>query len=113
MVRMVKSVYVWTAACAFSLLLLAAPAVLGADAPSPRTTLVGVVNVNTATPEQLELLPGVGPSRARAIVEHRKEHGAYAKVDDLVNVSGIGEKALEQMRAHCAVQGKTTAKVQP
>ena len=81
----------------------------GNPSPRPETRLVGVVNVNTATPEQLELLPSVGPARARAIVEYRKTHGAFKQIDDLVEVSGIGERALELIRRHCAVTGKTTA----
>jgi competence protein ComEA len=85
----------------------------GGSSPRPETRLVGVVNVNTATPDQLELLPGVGPARARAIVEYRKTHGAFKQIDDLVEVSGIGPVALERIRRHCAVQGKTTARLEP
>jgi competence protein ComEA len=84
----------------------------GDSASAPETRLVGVVNVNTATPEQLELLPGVGPARARAIVEYRKARGAFKQIDDLVEVSGIGPHALERIRRHCAVKGKTTARLE-
>ena len=73
--------------------------------------LVGVVNINTATPEQLELLPNIGPARASSIVAHRREHGPFERVDDLALVSGIGEVALARLRAHCVVTGKTTAEV--
>ncbi len=75
--------------------------------------LVGTINVNTATPDQLELLPGVGPERARAIVEWRGEHGAFKSADDLLQVSGIGQKALDRMRAHVSVSGKSDAEVRP
>ena len=78
----------------------------------PRTQLVGVVNINVAEPAQLELLPGIGPSRARSIVEYRKEHGPFAKVDDLEQVSGIGARALERIRPHCTLNGKTTARLE-
>jgi comEA protein len=81
----------------------------GARSVDPGTGLVGVVNVNTATPDELQLLPGVGPGRARAIVEYRTEHGSFEKPEDLLAVSGIGEKALERMRPHVAMTGKTTA----
>ena len=80
-------------------------------AQNPETRLVGVVNVNTATAEELELLPGVGPARARAIIDHRKQHGPFARVDGLVAVSGIGDAALAKIRAHCTVKGKTSAKL--
>ncbi len=77
---------------------------------APEARLVGVVNVNTATAEQLQLLPGIGPARAEAILEHRKLHKSFERVEDLVQVSGIGERALEKIRPHVAVSGKTTAK---
>jgi competence protein ComEA len=79
---------------------LAAPPARPAESPA------GVVNINTATAEQLQLLPTIGPARARAIVEYRKQHGAFKSVDELANVSGIGEAALEQLRPHCAVEGR-------
>ncbi len=80
-------------------------------AAAPETRLVGVVNVNTASAEQLELLPGIGPARAAAILEHRKEHKGFKRVEDLTQVSGIGERALERIRSHVALKGKTTARL--
>jgi comEA protein len=71
--------------------------------------IVGVVNVNSATAEELSLLPGVGPAKAQAILEYRKEHGAFKRVEELSDVKGIGDKALERMRSHVALDGKTTA----
>lgn len=71
--------------------------------------IVGVVNVNSATAEELALLPGVGPAKAQAILEYRKEHGAFKRVEDLGEVKGIGDKALERIRPHVALDGKTTA----
>jgi len=79
------------------------------EASSPGVQLSGVVNVNTATVEQLELLPGVGTVRAQAIVDYRKEHGAFEKVEDLVAVKGIGLTALERLRPHVVLRGKSTA----
>lgn len=77
---------------------------------APEAKLVGVVNLNTATPEELELLPGIGPAKALAIVEDRKSNGAYQKVEDLMRVPGIGERGFELIRPHLAVQGNTTAR---
>jgi competence protein ComEA len=51
----------------------------------------GLVNVNTATLEQLESLPGIGPALGQRIVDYREEHGPFHTVDDLLNVSGIGD----------------------
>lgn len=79
-----------------------------AEAGTPQ--VMGVVNINTATPEQLELLPGIGPAKALAIVEDRKVHGPFERVDDLVRVSGIGEQALQRLRPHVVVRGKTTVR---
>jgi len=56
------------------------------------------VNINTADAASLESLPGIGPSLAAAIVVHRRRHGPFATVDDLIDVSGIGPVKLEQIR---------------
>ena len=74
--------------------------------------LSGVVNINTATADQLEMLPNVGETRAQAIVEHRKAYGPFKRVGELTQVSGIGDKALESMRKHCVLEGRTTAKLE-
>jgi len=71
--------------------------------------LQGVVNVNTASVEELQLLPGVGEARARAIVELRKQRGGLKSLEDLGDVKGIGEASLERLRPHVAFDGKTTA----
>jgi len=63
----------------------------------------GPLNLNIATAEQLESLPGVGPAIAAAIIEHRQRIGGFASVDGLLAVSGIGPSKLEQIRALVAV----------
>ena len=80
-----------------------------AEDTSPR--LVGTVNINTATPEQLELLPGIGEARARAVVTMRKQRGGFKSVDELTEVKGIGEAALERLRPFVRTDGKTTAQL--
>ena len=72
----------------------------GAVDPASGETLV---NLNTASPTELEELPGVGPATAEAIVSHRDQQGPFASVDDLLDVRGIGEAKLEQLRAHATV----------
>jgi competence protein ComEA len=57
-----------------------------------------VVNVNSASAEELETLPGIGEVLAQAIISHREEHGPFAAVDDLEEVSGIGPVTLEEIR---------------
>ena len=57
----------------------------------------GPVNLNTAGLAALETLPGIGPSIAAAIIRHREEHGAFSRVEGLLEVPGIGEAKLEQL----------------
>ncbi len=83
-------------------LTLALSAVAVAAAPS------GVVNVNSASAEQLQLLPSVGPALAARIVEFRSANGPFTTVDELVAVKGIGEATLERLRPHLTTKGDTT-----
>lgn len=61
------------------------------------------VNINTASAEELMSLTGIGPTKAQAIVDYRESNGAFATVDDLINVSGIGEKTLAKIRDEITV----------
>lgn len=76
----------------------------GEDVPPPSTGGVGepggaeVVDLNAATADGLEALPGVGPVLAERIVAHRDEHGPFTSVDELAEISGIGPSVLEQVR---------------
>ena len=63
----------------------------------------GTVNLNTASESQLEELPGVGPVTAAAIVTYREEHGAFTSVDQLLDVSGIGEATLAEIAPNATV----------
>ena len=56
------------------------------------------LNLNAATEAQLEALPGIGPATATRIVEYRKKNGAFKKVEDLMNVKGIGEKSFLKLK---------------
>ena len=64
---------------------------------------VGPVNLNSATAAQLEELPGVGPVLAQRIIDWRTEHGRFASVDELGEVSGIGEKIFAALQPKVAV----------
>ena len=57
------------------------------------------INLNTATVAQLEALPGIGKSTAERILEYRQKNGGFKKVEDLMNVRGIGEKSFLKMKA--------------
>ena len=62
--------------------------------PKPAPTDAPALNLNSATATELERLPGVGPATAARIVEYRQKNGAFKKVEDLMNVRGIGEKSF-------------------
>ncbi|HKN48979.1 MAG TPA: ComEA family DNA-binding protein, partial [Actinomycetota bacterium] len=63
----------------------------------------GLVNINTATLDQLETLPGIGPALGQRIVDYRTQHGPFHSVEDLLNVSGIGEKRLADIKSKVTV----------
>lgn len=62
-----------------------------------------LINLNTATATELETLPGIGPVKAQAILDYRQQHGAFARIDDLTKVSGIGAKTFEKLKHLIAV----------
>jgi competence protein ComEA len=70
----------------------------GVAAPSGSGVAGGPVHLNSATLEQLDALPGIGPVTAQKILAYRQEHGAFGSVDELDAVSGIGPARLEQLR---------------
>jgi competence protein ComEA len=61
------------------------------------------ININTATVQELDLLPDIGPTRANAIVAYRQEYGPFTCVEDLLNVDGIGPKILEKILPYITV----------
>jgi competence protein ComEA len=73
------------------------------------TTIVGSnsasgrININTATAEQLDTLPGVGPSTAKAIITYRTQKGSFKKTSDLLNVPGIGPAKYDAMKGQVTV----------
>ena len=68
----------------------------------------GVVNVNTATAQQLEMLPRIGPSVAQRILDYRKENGKFGSLEDLMLVRGIGESTFAQLKPYVSLTGETT-----
>ena len=80
----------------------AAAAVGGAESSAATTpgagSSSGLVNINTASAAELQTLSGIGPSMAQSIIDERTKNGAFASVDDLMRVSGIGEKKLAKIK---------------
>jgi competence protein ComEA len=98
-------------ACALALATACAVA-LAAQAADPQPGLTGTVNVNTATAEELQLLPGIGAARADALIELRKQRGGFKSLEQLKELKGIGDASLERLRPYVRFEGKTTARVQ-
>lgn len=79
-----------------------------APTPAAQAPATAKVNLNTATLEQLQYLPGVGPSKARAIKRYRDAH-PFKNPSHIVRVKGIGRKTYRKLRPFLAVNGATTA----
>lgn len=74
-----------------------------AEAPAESEPENGLININTATLDELMQLDGIGEVKGRAIIAYREEHGSFASVSELLNVKGIGEKTLEKLRDNVTV----------
>lgn len=72
-------------------------------APTADTQTQFPININTATLEQLDLIPGIGPVLAQRILDYREEIGQFHHVEELLDVSGIGEKTLANMLQYITV----------
>jgi len=61
------------------------------------------INLNTATAEQLESLPGIGPASARNILEYREKFGKFNRIEEIINIKGIGEKKFLKIKDRLTV----------
>jgi competence protein ComEA len=66
--------------------------------PAAKASASGPLNLNTATVAQLEALPGIGRSTAERILDYREKNGGFKKIEDLMNVRGIGEKSFLRLK---------------
>jgi competence protein ComEA len=82
------------------------PVMASPPAVAPASS-AGVVNLNEASADELERLPGIGPAKAKLIVEHRHAH-PFRKVDELTKVKGIGRKTFGKLRPYITIFGPTT-----
>ena len=83
------------------------PAKPAAAAPAkPPAAPATIVNLNTATQAQLESLPGLGAKVAERILEYREKNGKFKKIEDLMNVKGIGEKSFLKLKPLLTVSEK-------
>src|SRR5256885_2823113 len=88
--------------------LLLTPGVLAKKKPPTKP-----VNINTATSEELQQVPGIGPATAEKILQMRKSYGAFKSVDDLLAIRGLGPKRLEKMSRYLTVGKPAAAKPVP
>jgi competence protein ComEA len=72
-------------------------------APAAKEMIETPVNLNTATAAQLETLPGVGAATAQRILEYRQKSGGFKKIEELMNVRGVGEKSFLTLKALLSV----------
>jgi competence protein ComEA len=96
-----------------ALLAVSAPALASgqekpAKAPKASAAPATPVNLNTATAAQLEALPGIGAKTAQLIVEHRQKNGGFKKIEELMNIKGIGEKSFLKLKPMVTVGADKT-----
>jgi competence protein ComEA len=88
--------------------LVLALTLIAGTAHAAKAQPVGKVNINSATAQQLEALPGVGPKLAARIVEYRQKSGGFKSAQELMNVKGIGEKNFEKIQAYVTASGEAS-----
>lgn len=69
-----------------------------------------VVNINTATQSELEAVKGLGPAKAKAILEYREKRGGFKSVEELDNVKGFGKASIERLRGELTVDSDKSTK---
>ncbi|MEC5396247.1 ComEA family DNA-binding protein [Uliginosibacterium sp. H1] len=74
---------------------------------------IAAVNINTATEKELETLPGIGPAKAKAIIDHRKKNGNFKTLESLKDVNGIGDATYAELKGKISVSGSTTTEAAP
>lgn len=67
-------------------------------AQKPNTATAEKVNLNSASAEQLQSIPGIGPATAKAIIEYRTKAGKFNRIEEIINVKGIGEKKFQKIK---------------
>jgi competence protein ComEA len=94
------------AAVAVAIVALSAPGASAQSKPAPSTVkpaVTGTININTASIADLQRLPGIGAKTASRVVEYRQKNGPFKKVEELMNVRGVGEKSFLKLKGQISV----------
>lgn len=94
------------------LLLFGALCAIAAGVPAKKKPPAKPVNINTATSEELQQVPGIGPATAQKILQMRKSYGLFKSVDDLLAIRGLGQKRLDKMRKYLTVGKPNSSKME-
>jgi competence protein ComEA len=93
----------WALILCLSIGLAMVPPTAVAQKNSAQSSTSEKVNLNTATIEELQAIPGIGPAMAKRVVEYRAKVGKFTKIEDILNVKGIGEKTFQKMKDRLTV----------